>query len=559
MTSSTTTATPTPLATSTHTTSSIDIDTSDLPAPVGERHILQPNEELRLEVPFFANVSSSNICNFVLQKGQCELWGCELALGKLYSFPQGGIKVALFTWHGCVVDIQASDLEISYVGDETDCNVAYVNTHAQLEALRDDALQSNTNGPRVLVVGPPESGKSTLCKTLIAYACKLGRTPLWVDLDPLDNSISVPGSLAVAPMSASVITVETYATTGLPPPSSALMGGTTGSTTNASTSSTSNTVVHPLVLWHGSCTELHMDLYKAQVDSLARKINQRFDGDDNAKASGIVVNTNGWIQEDGYSLLLHAAKALQISVILVMGHDRLYSMLTTDYKDMEDCPKIIKLPRSGGVVNRPLAFQRQWRSRAIKRYFYGDMVDPPSSNSLMTGSSTSVLGVSTSAAGVSSSSSSAGVGAGAGAGGGPTTAISSSSSSTTTSKLVPQLTPFLLQISFSDIIVYKVSSIALSASLLPLGAQQTTDAIQLQRIERLGESLQHALLAVCHPIAVDAYTASGRARDLVTAGVAGFCAVERVLVDTDTLHLLSPCAGSLPSHTLVVGDVTWLD
>jgi polyribonucleotide 5'-hydroxyl-kinase len=102
---------------------------------------------------------------------------------------------------------------------------------------------------------------------------------------------------------------------------------------------------------------------------------------------------------------------------------------------------------------------------------------------------------------------------------------------------------------------------ALSSSLLPVAQQQSTDAIQIVKVdlETEAESLQHALLAVCHPSAVNAYKASGRARDLVTSGVAGFCAVERVLTDTDTLHLLSPCAGSLPSKTLLLGDITWME
>ena len=73
------------------------------------------------------------------------------------------------------------------------------------------------------------------------------------------------------------------------------------------------------------------------------------------------------------------------------------------------------------------------------------------------------------------------------------------------------------------------------------------------------EKLQHALLAVCHPAAVQAFQKSGQARDLYEAGVAGFVAVERVLMETEMLHLLCPCAGSLPSYTLLMGDITWME
>lgn len=489
----------------------MEISTADLPDSIGERHVLQPQEEVRVEIPFGTN---SEVARLTLQKGSCELWGCELALGKTYSIANGGIQLALFTWHGCVVDIDGN-VEISYTSDETQANVAFVNTHAQLEALRDDSLASGGQGPRVMIVGPPESGKSSLAKTLVAYACKVGRTPLWVDLDPHDNSISVPGTLAVAPMTLSGISVETYATCGLPPNS-----------------------VHPLVVWHGGskeATSLHVDLFEAQIDSLASAINSRLAEDENARASGLIVNTTGWIQDDGYKLLLHTAQALDISVILIMGHDRLYSMMTNHYKkqpDVVEVPKVLKLPRSGGVVSRSDTILRHIKSRAVKRYFYGDLVDPPkTTGSDATGSSTgAVSGVGVASAGAASSK-------------------------------VPQLTPFLIQVPFAEVEIYKMSSMALSSSLLPVAQQQTTDAIQLAKVdlEDQPEALQHALVAVCHPMAVQAYQQSGRARDLVTGGVAGFCAVERVMKDSDTLHLLSPCAGALPSKTLLLGDVTWME
>ena len=487
----------------------MNIDTSDLPEPIGERHVLQSQEELRVEIPFGSSPT------FLLQKGSCELWGCELAVGKKYEIANGGLQLALFSWHGCVIDIDGQ-VEISYTSDETDANVAFVNTHAQLEALRDDGLsgQNAGGGPRVMTTGPPESGKSSLCKTLIAYACKLGRTPLWVDLDPMDNSISVPGTLSVAPMTSAAITPETYATCGIPP-----------------------STVHPLVLWHGSCLQLHPDLFRAQVDRIAHNINKRLEQDELANASGIVVNTNGWIQDEGFQLLLHSIKSLEINILLVLGHDRLYSMMNNHYKknpsDTNPPPKILKLPRSGGVVSRPSTFLRQVKSRAVKRYFYGDLVDAPKTSSDEGAS-------------------------------GMAAAASSMFSSSGTPNKVPQLTPFLLQIQFDTVQIYKVSSMALSSSLLPVAQQQSTDAIQMVELDIVNssqdaESLQHMLLAVCHPSAVAAYQSSGRARDLVTGGVAGFCAVERVITDTDTLHLLSPCAGALPSKVMLLGDVTWME
>jgi polyribonucleotide 5'-hydroxyl-kinase len=507
----------------------VEITTDDLPPIKGLRHVLQPREELRFEVAFgttsnatgtsASGSGTSDVISFCLQKGSCELYGCELALQRVYSIPQGGIKVALFTWHGCVVDLWEGSiegaLEISYTSDETDSNVAFVNTHAQLEALRDEAsltihnaqdedTKKRVSGPRVMVVGPSECGKTSLVKTLVAYATKVGRTPVWVDLDPKDNSLSVPGTLAAAPMTSTAVSVESYATTGLPPKS-----------------------VHPLVLYHGSSSEIHPDLFKGQVDRLAQSVQSRLDHDEQARASGIIVNTNGWIQDEGFELLTHTTDAFRISVLLVLGHDRLYSMMVSHFKKLQKensnivIPKVLKLPRSGGVVSRTSDFIRQSRSRAVQKYFYGNLVPDYLD------------------------------------------ASADKETKTESPKRIPQLTPFLLQIPLSDIRIYKVSSMALSRSLLPVAQQQSTDAIQIAEVDFQGsgdvESLQHALLAVSHPSAVMAYEESGRGRDLVTAGVAGFCAVERIVKESDQIQLLSPCAGILPSKKLVAGDITWME
>jgi len=189
----------------------------------------------------------------------------------------------------------------------------------------------------------------------------------------------------------------------------------------------------------------------------------------------------------------------------------------------------------------------------VKRYFYGDLIPDPNSSTSEDGGS--------GGGGTNSSNSSNNNNDGA-------TGVSSSSigdpKTNKPYRLVTQLTPFAVSLPFSEIKVYKLSSMALSGSVLPVGQQQSTDAIQLVEIDIQNDieeanSLQHALIAICHPSAVDAYDKSGRGRDLVTAGVAGFCVVDKVVTETDRLHLLSPCAGILPSKTMIVGDITWME
>ena len=536
-------------------------DHADLP-PVASanvtRHTLKAEEELRIEVPF----GNAHSCTLTLQHGSCELYGVELALQKPLVLPNGGLQIALFSWHGCVVDVDCASA-FCYTSDETDANVAYVNTHAQLEALRDQAAAAlatlqltqqaassssiNVHGPRVLVCGPLECGKSTLCKLLAAYACKLGRSPLLVELDPTSDSnlLTVPGTLGVCPLSRNALSAEALSTcTGIPPGTAAPLllwhgldpeESSAGSSTKKDTSSSSS-----------KSLPLSPELYKAQVQTLADRIQARLAVNDsmtssdpsqeNELSSGLICNTPACLVEgEGFTLLQHAIDTLQIDVVLVLGHDRLYSMLkrhcqqpsssaTTTFTGKP--PKVIKLPRSGGVVSRDNTFQRHLRNRAIKHYFYGSLqerVNP------------------------------------AGEGTSATTTNSKASS------LVPQLTPFLLQLPMDQVTIYKFSSIRLSASLLPVASAQTSEAIQLVKVLPSSDDdtaaattlLPHHVLAVCHQHAVQQYEQSGKASDLYQSGVAGFCVVERIVLDK--LHLLTPCAGSLPSHVLLMGNVMWME
>jgi polyribonucleotide 5'-hydroxyl-kinase len=62
----------------------------------------------------------------------------------------------------------------------------------------------------------------------------------------------------------------------------------------------------------------------------------------------MVINTLGWVDNEGYKILLDVIEACQPSVLLVLGHEKLYSTLATDIKNAKDL-KLVKLPKSGGV------------------------------------------------------------------------------------------------------------------------------------------------------------------------------------------------------------------
>ncbi|KAG2305109.1 hypothetical protein Bca52824_033760 [Brassica carinata] len=89
--------------------------------------------------------------------------------------------------------------------------VSYINVHAILNARRRVAQASeSTQGPRVIIVGPEDSGKRTLTKMLINWAAKEAWKPTFVDLDVSQGSVSIPGSVAATPIETPLDPVEGF-------------------------------------------------------------------------------------------------------------------------------------------------------------------------------------------------------------------------------------------------------------------------------------------------------------------------------------------------------------
>ena len=134
---------------------------------------LPANTEYRFEVSF------SRTLTIKLLSGTAEYFGTELAPSSSYTFQ--GTKGAIFTWHGCKLEV-TGEAESEYPAEETQM-MSYANAHFALESLRDRAVQTRDAGPRILVVGPENAGKTSLIKTLTAYAVKSGRQPMVINLD----------------------------------------------------------------------------------------------------------------------------------------------------------------------------------------------------------------------------------------------------------------------------------------------------------------------------------------------------------------------------------------
>lgn len=104
--------------------------------------LLKKEFEMRCEVP------ENDFLTLRLVAGSAEVFGVEMAMNKDYTFRDQNI--AVFTWYGCSIESYGGECSI-YVTDSTPM-IAYVNTHVQLQAMRDVALNNSENGPRVIII-----------------------------------------------------------------------------------------------------------------------------------------------------------------------------------------------------------------------------------------------------------------------------------------------------------------------------------------------------------------------------------------------------------------------
>lgn len=168
--------------------------------------------------------------------------------------------------------------------------ISYANLHFALERQREEASTHGKDGPKVLVLGPENAGKTTLVKLLTAYATRSGRQPVAVNLDTKESMLSMPGSLSAMTLS-SVIDVEE---------------GWGSSPTNGPMPVPAKL---PLVYYLGLANpEDKTTVYKPIMTRLALSVLNRLQEDQEAKGSGCVIDTPGVISQGkgSYELVQHA-------------------------------------------------------------------------------------------------------------------------------------------------------------------------------------------------------------------------------------------------------------
>ncbi|KAI4952158.1 Cleavage polyadenylation factor subunit clp1 [Alternaria rosae] len=313
---------------------------------------LAANTEYRFEVSF------SRTLTVKLQSGTAEFFGTELAPSTIYTFQ--GTKGAIFTWHGCKLDI-GGEVESDYIAEETPM-MSCANLHFALENLRDKSITSGSveMGPRVLVVGPENSGKTSLVKTLTSYAVKTSRQPMVVNLDPRQGMLSVPGSFSAAVYSSIVDIEEGWGSSPISGPSPI-------------------PVKMPLVYHYGLKDPEEGRVFKPLVTRMALAVTSRLEEDTLSKQAGFIIDSSGAISQGRngvYDNIEHIVSEFSVNVVITLGSERLYSDLSRKFAartggDPSEAVSVVRLDKSGGCVDRSEEYMKALRHAQIKEYFFG--------------------------------------------------------------------------------------------------------------------------------------------------------------------------------------------
>lgn len=254
---------------------------------------LQPLWEWRFEVPF------GDAATVKLLSGTAEKDGTELAANHAYRLT--GTKGKLLTWHGCELEVEGDCDE--YVAETappapgaeaSSPMVSYLNLHLLLQQQRGAAAAAGRLGPRVLIAGPGNSGKTSLARTLVALATRAGAQPLAINADVREGMLSVPGTLSAAAFG-TVMDVESD-------------GGGWGGAPSSGPAAVP--VKLPLAYYYGrERAEEDMQLYRALVSRLAGSVTARIAEDAAVKAAGCVIDSPAVnFAKGGLEVLVHIAE-----------------------------------------------------------------------------------------------------------------------------------------------------------------------------------------------------------------------------------------------------------
>ncbi|KAJ7343155.1 Pre-mRNA cleavage complex II protein Clp1-domain-containing protein [Mycena albidolilacea] len=481
-------------------------------APIeGKEWTLDPETEYRFELDPGTSLAVK------LVRGHAEVFGAELAAQKPYLFGSE-CKAAIFTWRGCTIEVTGQP-STEYVSEETPM-AAYANLHIAFEQMRVRSLRDLRGSPvpdyerdkpidppRVLVLGPENSGKTTICKLLINYAVRAGQgwSPLLINTDPAEGGWAAPGALSVAPVRTPLPTCSPGSPLG-------------AAATSAPTALSSNALI-PLAYWYGHAeTKRNPLLIERIIRNLGENINDKYQVDLQGRTAGLIVDTpssfaSGSGNSDERQRLIKACvDAFKINVILVVGHEKLNVEMQRTYARQLT---VVKIPKSGGVVELDHLYRERVHNYQLHSYFYGQIIPPPA------GISSALLG------------------------------------GETLSDLV--LSPSSTVINFGDLSIFRIGAETMApSSALPIGAARAVSETQAVPIDPAmpGSGLLNAVLAVL-ALPVNTDESERYDEEILDLPISGFIVVTNLDIPHRKMTILAPNQGSVVGRTAVIGSFEW--
>ncbi|KAJ7510160.1 Pre-mRNA cleavage complex II protein Clp1-domain-containing protein [Mycena galericulata] len=490
---------------------------------------LDPETEYRFEIDPGTSLAVR------LVRGHAEVFGAEMAANKPYLFGSE-CKAAIFTWRGCTIEMSRSSKnpDISsyhrqkhvtghpsteYVSEETPM-AAYANLHIAFEQMRVRALrdlrgspvpdyerEKPTDPPRVLILGPENSGKTTVCKILINYATRAGQgwSPLLINTDPAEGGWAAPGALSAAPVHSPLPTCSPGSPLG-------------AAATSAPTALSSNALL-PLAYWYGHAeTKRNSLLMERIIRNIGENINDKYQVDLRGRTAGLIVDTPSSFasghgsNDDRQKLIKACVDAFKINVILVVGHEKLNVEMQRTYASRLT---VVKIPKSGGVVELDHLYRERVHNYQLHTYMYGQIIPPPP------GISSASLG------------------------------------GETLSDLV--LAPSSTVINFDDLSIFRIGAETMApSSALPIGAARAVSETQAVPIDpaQPGSGLLNAVLAVLAP-PVNTDDSERYDEEILDLPISGFIIVTNLDIPHRKMTILAPNQGSVVGRTAVIGSFEW--
>lgn len=255
-------------------------------------------------------------------------------------------------------------------------------------------------------------------------------------------------------------------------------------------------------LFYGSTALMdNLKVYGRLCDRMGEIIKKRTE--DNTKASVVYVIapsevSNETTSTSTQSLLISLQKSFEIDLILVIGNERLHITVSKNF--INENVKVLKIPKAGGVVTKDSAYRRGLQAKSFKSYFYGPR---------------------------------------------------------------NEFHPFSLTIPMDSVTIYRVADATALApsSALPLGATRKIDSSKLTKVTELVSSqLLYSILGIFKSPPLDNSIGKNEEfNEALDSPVEGFLHVLEVDEDRQSLTVLSPCPGALPSKFLLLSSLKWIE